>query len=116
MQIPDEAQIDAITAVSGSGPAYVYALTEALEEAAKSIGLDEDLAVRLARQTVIGAASLMDHQPDLKPADLRRSVTSPGGTTAAALDVLGKNQALKNLLEEAVKAALKRAKDLAQSQ
>lgn len=116
VQVSEESHIDSVTAVSGSGPAYVFALTEALENAAKNLGLDEALAARLARATVIGAASLMDHEKDLKPSDLRRSVTSPGGTTAAALDVLSKNQALQTLLVDAVKAAQKRAQDLAQSQ
>lgn len=116
VRVDAENLIDAITAVSGSGPAYVFALTEALEAAARKIGLDADLAARLARQTVIGAAALMEHDKSLKPIDLRRSVTSRGGTTEAALDVLSRNQAFENLLSDAVKAALTRARDLSQSQ
>ena len=116
VQIPDETMMDAVTAVSGSGPAYVFALTEALEKAAKASGLPDDVAVKLARQTVVGAAALMDARADTSPEALRKAVTSPGGTTAAALSVLMQNRALDTLLEEAVLAAKKRGNDLAQSQ
>lgn len=116
VQVPDEKLIDAITAVSGSGPAYVFALTEAMEAAAIAIGLPPELAGQLAKETVIGAASLMESDKSLKPQDLRRSVTSRGGTTEAALDVLSKNQDLEKLMIEAVKAAFRRSQELAQSQ
>lgn len=114
-QVTDEKQMDAITAVSGSGPAYVYNFVEALENAAKNIGLPNDLARDLARQTVIGAAALLAHETTLSPEALRVAVTSPGGTTEAALNVLMGNQGLATPLSEAVKAAFKRSQELAQS-
>ncbi len=83
----DEALIDAVTAVSGSGPAYVFALAECLAEAGVAAGLDQALAQRLARVTVSGAGELL-HRSDDSAATLRQNVTSPGGTTAAALEVL----------------------------
>ena len=85
--LPGEELIDAVTAVSGSGPAYVFLLAQALAEAGAVAGLPADVAARLARATVVGAGALLDAS-DLDPAILRRNVTSPGGTTAAALDVL----------------------------
>ena len=86
--LPDETLIDAVTAVSGSGPAYVFLLTECLAKAGEAAGLDAAAAMRLARATVQGAGALMDANPSV-PADvLRQNVTSPGGTTAAALGVL----------------------------
>lgn len=114
-QVPDEAMMDAVTALSGSGPAYLYHFTEALEEAGKSIGLPADLAAALARRTVTGAAALMDHDADTSPAALRQAVTSPGGTTAAALTILmgeNGNQGLTPLLKEALKAAKNRSEEL----
>src|ERR1700722_10384968 len=85
--IADEALMDAVTAVSGSGPAYVFLLVEALARAGAGAGLPEDLAAKLARATVAGAGELLQRST-LDPASLRQNVTSPGGTTAAALDVL----------------------------
>lgn len=85
--VEDEALMDAVTAVSGSGPAYVFLLIEALAEAGVQVGLPADLALRLARATVAGAGELARLSPDT-PARLRENVTSPGGTTRAALDVL----------------------------
>ncbi|MBU6235733.1 MAG: pyrroline-5-carboxylate reductase [Alphaproteobacteria bacterium] len=107
-----EEQIDAVTAISGSGPAYVYNFIEALEEAGKNVGLPADLAAALARQTVIGSAALLDQSGE-SPTNLRIAVTSPKGTTEAALNVLGGNQALFTLLKEAVLAAYRRSKELA---
>lgn len=107
-----ERQIDAVTAVSGSGPAYVFVLTECLARAGEAAGLGPDLAARLARATVEGAGELMFRSPDLAPADLRRNVTSPGGTTAAALAVLNADDALARLMEQAVLAAARRAEGL----
>lgn len=115
-QVTEETMIDAITAVSGSGPAYLYAFTESLEKAAKKAGIPDELAAILARQTVIGSAALMGDQKDQSPAALREAVTSPNGTTAAGLAVLNKNQTLDTLLEKTVQAAFQRSKDLAQSQ
>lgn len=110
--LTDESPIDAVTAVSGSGPAYVFLLVEAMAAAGVAAGLKPDLALRLARTTVVGAGSLMQAWPD-QPADkLRRDVTSPGGTTEAALKVLMGTKGLPLLMEKAVKAAAKRAKEL----
>jgi pyrroline-5-carboxylate reductase len=106
-----EPLIDAVTAVSGSGPAYVFLLAEALAEAAKTEGLPRDAAERLARATVIGSGALLDADPRAA-ADLRRDVTSPGGTTAAALEILMAGDGLEPLIARAVQAARKRAKEL----
>ena len=110
--VEDEAQIDAVTAVSGSGPAYLFLLTECLADAGIAAGLDSELARRLARATVSGSAELMA-QSDLSPADLRRNVTSPGGTTAAALAVLMADDGLQALMTRAIVAARDRGRDLA---
>ena len=110
--VDDEALIDAVTAVSGSGPAYVFLLIEALAGAGVSAGLAPDLAMRLAHQTVIGAAALAESSGE--PADvLRRNVTSPGGSTAAALDVLMADDGLERLMARAVAAAAARSRELA---
>ncbi len=106
-----EADIDLATAVSGSGPAYVYAFAEALEKAAAELGFAPDLAAALARQTVIGAARLMA-ESKADPARLREEVTSPGGTTAAALAVLQGEGALDDLCARALAAAARRAEEL----
>lgn len=106
--LDDERLIDALTAVSGSGPAYVFLLAEALAEAGTAAGLPADMAARLARTTVSGAGALLDASP-VEAAQLRRNVTSPGGTTAAALDVLMREGGLPDLLREAVAAATARA-------
>ncbi len=106
-----EALIDAVTAVSGSGPAYVFLLVEALAQAAQAEGLPRSLAMRLARATVVGAGALLD--ADLRPAArLRREVTSPGGTTEAALHLLMEDDALSALMTRAVAAARRRAREL----
>jgi len=111
--LPSEDLIDAVTAVSGSGPAYVFHLVECLTEAGAAAGLPADLAGRLARATVTGAGELL-FQSDLPPATLRQNVTSPGGTTAAALEVLMRDpDGLKGLMREAVAAAKRRAEELA---
>jgi pyrroline-5-carboxylate reductase len=110
--VEDERLIDAATAVSGSGPAYVFLLAECLETADRSVGLPADLARRLAPETVSGAGELL-RQSDLEAATLRQNVTSPNGTTAAALEVLMGPSALCDLMEQAVKAARDRAEALA---
>lgn len=110
--IDDEAQMDAVTAVSGSGPAYVFLLAEAMAAAGVAAGLDKDLATTIARETVAGAGELL-HQSDVPAATLRQNVTSPGGTTAAALSVLMGDDALQKLMTAAVAAAEKRGRDLA---
>lgn len=110
--IDDEALLDAATAVSGSGPAYVFLLAECLAEAGEEAGLPPDLAARLARETVAGAGELL-HRSDLSPAELRKNVTSPKGVTAEALDVLMGKDGLARLLKRAVKKAAKRSRELA---
>ena len=110
--IGDEAQMDAVTAVSGSGPAYVFLLAECLRDAGIEAGLSPELAAQLARATVAGAGALLE-AGETDPAILRKNVTSPGGTTAAALDVLMAEGGMKNLLARAVAAATRRSKELA---
>jgi pyrroline-5-carboxylate reductase len=110
--VADEALMDAVTAVSGSGPAYVFLLAEILARAGAAAGLPPDLAARLARATVAGSGELL-HQSARDPAVLRQNVTSPGGTTAAALDVLMGPDGLEPLLTRAVGAATRRSRELA---
>ena len=109
--LADEALIDAVTAVSGSGPAYVFLLAEALAEAGVAAGLSPEVAARLARATVAGSGALLDESP-VAADQLRRNVTSPGGTTAAALEVLMRADGMPALLREAVAAAKRRAGEL----
>lgn len=110
--VADEALIDAVTAVSGSGPAYVFLLAETLAQAGAAAGLPADLAGRLARATVAGSGELL-HRSPLDPQTLRRNVASPGGTTAAALDVLMGHDGLAPLMQRAVAAATRRSRELA---
>ncbi|HEV2559917.1 MAG TPA: pyrroline-5-carboxylate reductase [Microvirga sp.] len=111
--LPSEDLIDAVTALSGSGPAYVFHLVECMAEAGVAAGLPADLAGRLARATVSGAGELLQ-QSDLDAGTLRQNVTSPGGTTAAALQVLmAESGGLKDLMRDAVAAAKRRAEELA---
>jgi len=110
--IDDETLMDAVTAVSGSGPAYVFLLAEALAGAGAAAGLPSDLAQKLARATVAGSGELL-HRSPLDPAALRKNVTSPGGTTAAALDVLMAKDGFEAMLRRAVAAAAKRSRELA---
>jgi pyrroline-5-carboxylate reductase len=110
--IDDEALMDAVTAVSGSGPAYVFLLAETLARAGEKAGLPAELAVRLARATVAGSGELL-HRSSIEAAVLRQNVTSPGGTTAAALDVLMAPDGLDPLMERAVAAASRRGRELA---
>jgi pyrroline-5-carboxylate reductase len=110
--IDDEALMDAVTAVSGSGPAYVFHLVEALAKAGAAAGLPPQLAATLARATVTGSGELL-HRSPLDPATLRQNVTSPGGTTAAALNVLMAEDGLGALFTRAVAAATKRSRELA---
>jgi pyrroline-5-carboxylate reductase len=110
--VDDERLIDAVTAVSGSGPAYVFLLAEELARAGVEAGLPEELATRLARATVSGSGELL-HRSDLPAATLRQNVTSPGGTTAAALEVLMATDGLRPLMIRAIAAATKRSRELA---
>ncbi|MFP5076685.1 pyrroline-5-carboxylate reductase [Rhizobium sp. YIM 134829] len=110
--VESEAEIDAVTALSGSGPAYVFYLVECMAEAGRKAGLQADLAMRLARETVAGAGELLHQSPD-DAATLRRNVTSPGGTTAAALEVLMAEAGMQPLFDRAIAAAKTRASELA---
>jgi pyrroline-5-carboxylate reductase len=110
--VADETLMDAVTAVSGSGPAYVFLLAECLRDAGLAAGLPPDLAARLARATVAGAGALLEDAA-ADAAELRKNVTSPGGTTEAALRVLMAEEGLRPLLTRAVAAATQRSKDLA---
>jgi pyrroline-5-carboxylate reductase len=109
--VKKEELIDAATAVSGSGPAYVFLLVEAMTDAGIAEGLPRDVAAKLARRTVSGAGALLDAEKTA-PAELRRNVTSPGGTTEAALNVLMAADGLGKLMQRAVNAARKRAREL----
>lgn len=111
--VANEHLIDVVTAVSGSGPAYVFHMVEALEAAALHIGLPAELAQIFARQTLIGAAGLLE-KTDTPANELRQNVTSPNGTTAAALDVLMDINGMPKLMRESAQAALKRAKELSE--
>jgi pyrroline-5-carboxylate reductase len=110
--IDDEHLMDAVTAVSGSGPAYIFLLAEELARAGVEAGLPVELATKLARETVAGSGELL-HRSELASATLRQNVTSPGGTTAAALEVLMGPDGLQPLLTRAVAAATRRSKELA---
>ena len=110
--VNDEGAMDAVTAVSGSGPAYVFLLAEALARAGVAAGLPAALSDKLARATVAGSGELL-HRSPLDAATLRQNVTSPGGTTAAALDVLMAKDGLEALMTRAVAAATRRSRELA---
>lgn len=113
--IADETLLDAVTAVSGSGPAYVFLLAELLARAGTAAGLPAALASRLARVTIAGSGELLDRSP-LGAETLRHNVTSPGGTTAAALGVLMGEDGLEGPMMRAVAAATRRARELADDQ
>lgn len=111
MWFGDEQLLDVVTALSGSGPAYVFHLVEALTCAGLAHGLAPNVAARLARATITGAGALLEADARL-PEDLRKDVTSPGGTTEAALKVLMDQHGLEALMMRAVTAALKRSREL----
>jgi pyrroline-5-carboxylate reductase len=110
--VDDESLMDAVTALSGSGPAYIFLLAEAMTQAGVAAGLPHDLAARLARETVAGSGELL-HRSTLEAAVLRQNVTSPGGTTAAALEVLMGPGGFDQLMTKAVAAATRRSRELA---
>jgi pyrroline-5-carboxylate reductase len=110
--VEDEDLMDAVTAVSGSGPAYVFLLAEELARAGIEAGLPAELATKLARETVAGSGELL-HRSEVAAATLRQNVTSPGGTTAAALEVLMGEGGLQPLMIRAIAAATRRSKELA---
>jgi len=111
VRVPEEA-MDAVTAVSGSGPAYVFYVAEAMKEAALGLGLPPATADALVRQTILGAGRLLSSSAE-EPQELRRRVTSPGGTTEAALGILEDGQ-LKSLFAKALTRAAERSKELSQ--
>ena len=109
-----EDQIHAVTALSGSGPGYLFYLVEVLEQAARNLDLPDDIAQGLARQTVIGSGALLEQRNKSDAAELREMVTSPGGTTEAALEILmEKESGLQSLMNKAIQAAEKRSRELA---
>jgi pyrroline-5-carboxylate reductase len=110
--VDDEKLMDAVTAVSGSGPAYIFLLAEELARAGVEAGLPQELATTLARETIAGSGELL-HRSELPAATLRQNVTSPGGTTAAALEVLMGPDGMQSLLTRAVAAASRRSRELA---
>jgi pyrroline-5-carboxylate reductase len=109
--LEDESLLDAVTALSGSGPAYVFLLVECLARAGQAQGLSSGIALRLARQTIIGAGALLAADRRA-PEELRREVTSPGGTTEAALRILMAETGLQALMHEAVAAGTRRSREL----
>jgi len=111
VEVADEDLMHAATGVSGSAPAYLYAFVEALEAAGAAAGLPAEDAARLARSTIVGAAALLAQSGE-EPAELRRQVTSPGGTTQAALEVLMGEGGFPELLRDAVAAAARRSREL----
>jgi pyrroline-5-carboxylate reductase len=110
--VDDETLMDAVTAVSGSGPAYVFLLAEVLAQAGVAAGLPPALAAQLARETIAGSGELL-HRSPLDAKTLRENVTSPAGTTAAALDVLMGEHGYASLMRKAVAAATERSRKLA---
>ncbi len=110
--LPGEHLIDAVAAVSGSGPAYVFYLAEVLAGAGEALGLPAEMSARLARATIEGAGELLFQNPGISVPELRANVTSPGGTTAAALEILMSEDGLAPLIERALKAAKRRAEAL----
>ena len=110
-----EDQINDITALSGSGPAYVFYMVEAMSKAAEDLGLPEKDAMKLARQTVIGAATMLKESPDISASTLRENVTSPNGTTAAGLSVLmDHSNGLSDIMKKTLKAAADRSRQLSE--
>lgn len=111
VKLNSETEIDIVTAVSGSGPAYVFLMAEALAKAGEKLGLSAEISMQLAKATIYGAGQLM-RLSDEDPSNLRKAVTSPGGTTQAALEVLMDDASLEKMIDSAVKAAFNRAKEL----
>ncbi len=105
----EEKYMDIVSALSGSGPAWLFLLTEAMEKAAIDLGLPEELASTLARKTMEGSAALMQASPHLSPAELRQAVTSPKGTTYEAMKILRGEEGWQNIITQAMAASVKRA-------
>ncbi len=110
--VENDERLDRLTAISGCGPAYVFAMVEALEKAAEALGFSEEEATLLARETVIGSAHYLAQTPEKSATDLRVQVTSPGGMTAAGLEKLQHNETFNTLMKEVTQAAFKRAEEL----
>lgn len=110
--VDSDERLDRLTAISGCGPAYVFALVEALEKAAEALGFSSEEATLLARETVVGSASYLDQTPEKSAMDLRVQVTSPGGMTAAGLERLQHNDVLNKLMKEVTQAAFRKAEEL----
>ncbi|WP_415159408.1 pyrroline-5-carboxylate reductase [Maritalea sp.] len=110
--VEKEDDINAVTGVSGSGPAYIFNMVEALAAAGEAQGLAPQLAMELARKTVVGSAMLLEAEPNTAPATLRENVTSPNGTTYAAMQILMGEEGLTDLMVRAVTAARKRSEEL----
>lgn len=110
--VDSDERLDRLTAISGCGPAYVFALVEALEKAAQDLGFEEQDAMLLARETVIGSAAYLAQTPEKSATDLRVQVTSPGGMTAEGIAVLQQGKALDNLMKKAANAAFRKAEQL----
>ena len=111
VRVETEREIDMVTALSGSGPAYVFHLAETMKAAGMKLGLSEDLAKALARQTVVGSGAMLAASSQ-SAADLRKAVTSPNGTTEAALKVLMADDGLAKLMRKAIKEAYNRSREL----
>ncbi len=109
----EESMIDAFTAVAGSGPAYIFYLAQAMVQAAQSVGFDRTQALNIVRETVVGSALLLDAKPGIDPGELRKRVTSKGGTTAAAIEVM-RERGLETILIQAIEAARDRGRQLAE--
>ncbi len=114
--LADEKQMDTVSAISGSGPAYYYLFTELLAAWGAQHGLAADLAAQLARQTLVGSGALLADRSIQTPAELRQAVTSKGGVTAAALNVFQQNDALAELISQALSANLARSMEMAGGQ
>ncbi|WP_223671110.1 pyrroline-5-carboxylate reductase [Kangiella shandongensis] len=111
--VDDENLMDVVTAVSGSGPAHYFLYMESVVQGGMELGLPEETARELAAQTALGAAAMVQQNGDMEIGQLRRNVTSPGGTTAAALDTLNDND-LPEIVKKALQASVKRGKELAE--
>ncbi len=114
--VEQEADMDAVTALSGSGPAYLFHFVEVLSESGVKLGLSPSLSAQLARQTVLGASLMLQDEPHIDPLQFRQQVTSKGGTTEAALEILTNPETgLKPLMEKALHAAAARSKELSRA-
>ena len=111
LKVRDERLMDSITAVSGSGPAYIFYMIEAMINAAINIGIDKDDAIKLVEGTLVGSASLLENSEE-EVSKLRKAVTSPNGTTEAGLSILSNNDSFFNLIRNAIEGAQKRGKEL----